>query len=176
MVKTTLGKTDRLLDDQGKTNMIQHAHIQHRLNLAGLRSEHVTPETVDTLKGLKGAYLLLIRLDEPHPLRINRLGSHTLVAGTYLYAGSAYGPGGLAARLSRHFRRDKKAHWHIDHMTREASQLTALAIAGGRECALVEHLLQNGDAEVAVDGFGSSDCARCRSHLLHARPKTAGKA
>jgi Uri superfamily endonuclease len=40
-----------------------------------------------------------------------------LPAGRYLYCGSAKGPGGLKARLSRHMRRGKSVRWHIDRLT-----------------------------------------------------------
>jgi Uri superfamily endonuclease len=40
-----------------------------------------------------------------------------LPAGRYLYCGSAKGPGGLKARLSRHTRRGKSVRLHVDQLT-----------------------------------------------------------
>ncbi len=54
-----------------------------------------------------GAYLLLIDLAAPLALAIPRLGVATLAPGRYVYGGSAYGPGGLRARIGRHLRADK---------------------------------------------------------------------
>ena len=113
-----------------------------------------------------GAYLILIELDAPVPLAISTLPDATLRPGLYLYAGSARGPGGLRARVARHLRRGKPRHWHIDHLTETASELSAYPIRGGCECALVKMLTATGRCETPVPGFGSSDCRICASHLL----------
>ena len=63
-----------------------------------------------------------------------------LQAGDYLYIGSARGAGGIAARLSRHFKAEKKAHWHIDQLTLQAQQMAAYALVGVGECSLVRAL------------------------------------
>lgn len=118
-----------------------------------------------------GAYLLLIRLAAPLPPRIPSLGKAMLPAGCYVYAGSARGPGGIRARAGRHLRRGKRAHWHIDHVTEAAASCWAFAIPGGRECDLVRALLRRPAFEVALAGFGSSDCRHCASHLLAAPPR-----
>jgi Uri superfamily endonuclease len=44
-----------------------------------------------------------------------------LPAGRYLYCGSDKGPGGLKARLSRHFRHGKSVRWHVDQLTERGS-------------------------------------------------------
>ena len=51
-----------------------------------------------------GTYALGLRLDAHSTCRIGALGEYTLQPGNYIYVGSAWGPGGLAARLSRHLR------------------------------------------------------------------------
>ena len=68
----------------------------------------IHPESVAGLPVIPGAYGLVIRLPAEFNGRVGALGSVTLSPGTYLYLGSAYGPGGLAARLRRHLRRDKR--------------------------------------------------------------------
>lgn len=117
-----------------------------------------------------GAYLLLITLTQPLRFTL-RCRDLTLPAGTYAYAGSANGPGGIAARVARHMRSEKKLHWHIDTLTMAASEITPFAFPGGKECALVDRLLAAG-CDVPVPGFGSSDCRICPAHLL--RFSTAG--
>jgi Uri superfamily endonuclease len=120
------------------------------------------------LPAAPGAYLLLIALAEPLELEIRSLGHATLAPGRYLYAGSARGPGGIRARVSRHFRKEKARHWHVDHLTAVAAELTAFPVPDGSECALVEAVLADG-WRTALPGFGSSDCRRCAGHLLAPR-------
>jgi len=108
-----------------------------------------------------GAYLLALKLNRPLP--IAGPSPMVLPAGYYLYAGSAHGPGGLKARVGRHMRRPKLCHWHIDQISAIAGILGAFVWPGGNECALVAQCVMFGPA---VAGFGSSDCRRCRSHLL----------
>lgn len=108
-----------------------------------------------------GAYVLALRLDAPLPVRVGKT-SASLPAGDYLYCGSARGPGGLRARLARHMRPQKRAHWHIDQITSAARILGAFIDEAGDECAL-NAALDRLPAPVA--GFGSSDCRRCAAHL-----------
>ncbi len=113
-----------------------------------------------------GAYLLLIELAVPLALEIPRLGAATLAAGRYAYGGSAYGPGGLRARIGRHLRSDKSPRWHVDRLTAAGRVIGVRAVPGGRECALVRDLLEMPGTSVPVPGFGSSDCRACPAHLI----------
>ncbi|NKB58629.1 MAG: DUF123 domain-containing protein [Alphaproteobacteria bacterium] len=131
--------------------------------------------TAATVPAAPGAYLILIALHEPISLPLPTLRLPSLPAGYYLYAGSARGPGGLRARIARHLRRDKKLHWHVDHLTNAATSLFAFPIPDGRECALVQALVQSDNYHPPLPGFGSSDCKNCISHLLAARPVTEGE-
>jgi histidyl-tRNA synthetase len=115
-----------------------------------------------------GAYALALRLVSPLDVRAGK-NSATLPAGDYLYCGSARGPGGLRARLARHMRPQKRAHWHIDQLTAVANMLGAFVEAQGDECALNAALA---DLPIPIAGFGSSDCRRCAAHLRF-RPKDA---
>lgn len=112
-----------------------------------------------------GAYLLLIRLSRQLRLNVPRLKAEFLDPGFYVYAGSAYGPGGLKARIARHQCRSKRVHWHVDRVTSRVRPL-AIAVPGGRECDFVSRLTARSLFETAISGFGSSDCNQCRSHLL----------
>ncbi len=113
-----------------------------------------------------GAYLLLIELAAPLALGIPRLGAATLAPGRYAYGGSAYGPGGLRARIDRHLRAEKTPHWHVDRLTVAGRVVGVRAVPGGRECDLVRELLERPGASVPVPGFGSSDCRACPAHLV----------
>ena len=113
-----------------------------------------------------GAYLLLIELATPLALGIPSLGTATLAPGRYAYGGSAYGPGGLRARIGRHLRRGKPQRWHVDRLTAAGRVVRVLPVPGGRECALVRDLLLVPGVSVPVPGFGSSDCRACPAHLV----------
>ena len=133
---------------------------------AGLAGTWVDADGCEAFGNTPGAYVLALRLAEPLNPNIRRLREHTLSPGNYVYAGSAYGSGGIAARLKRHFRKDKKPHWHIDRLTLAAKEMRALAVPGGNECDLVAAMLETGQVQIPVPGFGSSDCKICQSHLL----------
>jgi len=123
------------------------------------------PETLACAPCAKGAYALIITTSAP--LEFAHKGiTHILPAGTYIYAGSAYGPGGIRARLRRHFQREKKPHWHVDQLTTSAESLHALAIEHGAECEIIAALGDLPGFRRPVAGFGSSDCRTCSSHLL----------
>ncbi len=126
--------------------------------------------TADEIPALPGAYVLAISLSELVVVSIFRKPSATLAPGCYLYCGSAKGPGGLAARLARHMRHGKAIRWHVDGLTEAGTVLGAWTFPGGDECDLVAALSH---LPAPIEGFGSTDCRRCRSHLLR-WPGTAG--
>ncbi len=114
---------------------------------------------------LPGAYLLAIDLGRRLELEISTLPGVVLAPGRYVYAGSAYGSGGLRARLARHFRSAKAIHWHVDRLVAAGRIVAARVELGGVECALLARVLGRPDCRVPVPGFGSSDCRRCPAHL-----------
>jgi histidyl-tRNA synthetase len=119
--------------------------------------------TADGIPALPGAYVLAINLSELVVVSIGRKPSAPLAPGCYLYCGSAKGPGGLAARLARHMRHGKAIRWHVDNLTEAGTVLGAWTFPGSDECDLVAALSH---LPVPIEGFGSTDCRRCRSHLL----------
>jgi len=112
-----------------------------------------------------GAYLLLIGLARPVVLDMPRFSGVTVAPGWYAYAGNANGPGGLRARVARHLRQDKRAHWHVDLLT-QAGTVAALCFPASDECRLVGALTLTPTFSIPVPGFGSTDCRRCESHLV----------
>lgn len=129
----------------------------------------VTRETADDAPQGKGAYALVISLGAPAEF-LHKGRVHSLPSGCYIYAGSARGPGGIAARLRRHFRPEKKPHWHVDRLTLVADEVRAFALEGASECGIVARLSGLPGFRHPLSGFGSSDCPACRSHLLQYRP------
>lgn len=123
-------------------------------------------DDLDILPAVGGAYALAISLSR----HLKDLGpaqaSGDLVADTYLYVGSAYGPGGIRARVRRHARADKPIHWHVDRLTRAGRIVGVLALPGAEECDIVERARAAHPASAPIPGFGSSDCRRCDAHLL----------
>ncbi|QQM02197.1 hypothetical protein I8G32_00722 [Rhodopseudomonas palustris] len=135
--------------------------------MTGLRgrahNEPMTSASLSVCPAGPGAYVVAIAIAGPLTVRLGGALSARLRPGRYLYCGSAYGPGGLQARLARHFRKDKSIRWHVDQLTTAGEVKGAWAIALGNECALVDRL---GFLPVPIEGFGATDCAHCRSHLL----------
>jgi Uri superfamily endonuclease len=115
-----------------------------------------------------GTYVLILTLPSPATIDVGRLGEFQFPAGWYGYAGSARGPGGLEARISRHVRPSKPLHWHIDYLRRSACPVEVWYATGAqkRECAWVQALGRLPGALVPALRFGASDC-RCPSHLVH---------
>jgi Uri superfamily endonuclease len=128
-------------------------------------------EKLDTkLKGIgpsPGTYVLVVQLDQLKKIKVGRLGTITFMSGTYLYAGSALGPGGLSGRIHRHLRpqSQKQFHWHIDALTSQSSitDIWYSASPQRQECVWGEILSMVGDR--IAQGFGASDC-RCAGHLI----------
>jgi Uri superfamily endonuclease len=120
-----------------------------------------------------GTYAVLLRLDSPATLQIGKLGEYEFAEGLYAYIGSARGPGGLRARLSRHHRAAKTLHWHIDYLTAHATiTATWWHVSSERlECAWARSLAALPDVTAPIPGFGSSDCG-CASHLFALPPES----
>jgi Uri superfamily endonuclease len=116
-----------------------------------------------------GTYALLLDTPAPLTLAVGRLGVRSLARGRYVYVGSAHGPGGLRARISRHLRQIKPLHWHIDYLTSAVPVIRVWVLPGHvrQECVWVQQLLAMPGAGVPVPGFGNSDCrAGCPAHLV----------
>jgi len=116
----------------------------------------------------RGTYVLILQVAHPARIQVGRLGCFDFRAGVYAYAGSAFGPGGLAARVGRHLKTEKRLRWHIDYL-RGISRVSAVwytVYPVRREHDWARILLQRRGASVPIPGFGSSDC-RCKSHLVY---------
>ena len=115
-----------------------------------------------------GSYVLIMRLPQRVALDVGRLGRIDFPAGWYVYAGSARGPGGLAARVGRHRRIPKTLHWHVDRL-RALAELTGVwysVVGRKRECDWARALSELPGAHAVAPGFGASDCG-CSTHLFH---------
>lgn len=119
---------------------------------------------------MKGSYLLVLQLGSPlTALQVGRLGRFDFAPGFYLYVGSAFGSGGLDARIAHHRRRHKPhPHWHVDYLRAHARLCEAWAVAAPLrlECVWCQALLVTPGVTVPVRGFGSRDTG-CPAHLFY---------
>ena len=115
-----------------------------------------------------GSYILILHLAQPTTIAIGKLGTFEFPAGWYAYTGSALGPGGLAARLAYHQRREKSFQWHIDYLLAQAElvEMWWAIDTKRRECIWASALRSIPGARVPAPNFGASDC-RCLTHLIH---------
>jgi sugar fermentation stimulation protein A len=111
-----------------------------------------------------GVYIAVFSLPIEQDITVGRRGRYRFRSGVYFYVGSAQK--NLSARIERHARRQKPLRWHIDYLSVKASMMGAIIVPGlrDRECQLAVEL--EGLYELAVPGFGASDC-RCRGHLFY---------
>jgi Uri superfamily endonuclease len=121
-----------------------------------------------SLENQPGTYVLILQLDRARSLSAGRLDKATFPAGFYAYTGSAFGPGGLKARIGRHWQRHKRPHWHIDTLRRFARivEIWYTLHPEKVECRWARLLQHTRGAVVIAPGFGASDC-RCRTHLFY---------
>lgn len=125
------------------------------------------PTAMPPMSSQHGTYALVLRSDFDASIRIGRLGDLTLRAGYYVYVGSAFGPGGVRARLGHHLRLAPRPHWHVDHLRARTSPVEAWYSHDStpREHEWSHILSQIPRSSVPLSGFGSSDCS-CIAHLL----------
>src|SRR5260370_344082 len=110
-----------------------------------------------------GPYLLGLRCAPSRAVRIGRLGSIGLRLGYYLYVGTAFGPGGLRARIDHHRKRGQRPHWHVDYL-RRYTRLESVRYAFGerREHEWATKLAPMSGAAILVRGVGTSYSPRAR--------------
>jgi Uri superfamily endonuclease len=107
-----------------------------------------------------GTYVLLCEADAVGTrVRIGRLGEFSLESDWYAYVGSAFGTGGLNARVGRHLRRDKPLRWHFDYLRPYVVPRAVWYTMGPTRCesAWASALGTMPGAAVPLAGFGASD-------------------
>jgi len=112
---------------------------------------------------MKGSYILVIELKEEKTIQVGKLGKIVFKKGFYVYVGSALN--GLEQRISRHLRKTKKKHWHIDYLLDfvEVVDVFYKENKVTEECKIAKML----DKQLfSIPGFGCSDC-KCEGHLFY---------
>jgi Uri superfamily endonuclease len=124
-----------------------------------------------------GTYALILSCRNPRSLRVGGLGRVALTPGFYVYVGSAFGPGGVRARVEHHAARSARPHWHLDYLRRALAleEVWHTHDPERRECDWADVFESHRRSSVPIPGFGASDCG-CASHLwtFSARPSPAG--
>lgn len=113
---------------------------------------------------MKGCYCLIVELNEDSEIQIGKkLGKIKFKKGYYVYVGSAMNS--LESRISRHLSEDKKMHWHIDYLLKQAEITDVIYNESTKkiECDLSQFLSRKTDG---IKCFGCSDC-ECESHLYY---------
>jgi len=119
-----------------------------------------------------GTYALILAADAHETVQIGRLGALRLQPGYYVYVGSAFGPGGLRARVGRHRgvagAPGGRLHWHVDYLRRvtQLRQIWGTMDPARREHQWAHCVGQLPNASAPRRGFGSSDCG-CVTHLYY---------
>ena len=116
---------------------------------------------------MRGTYILIIKLENDKSITIGKLGELEFKKGYYTYVGSALN--GLEQRIERHLRKNKKIHWHIDYLLRNAKIVDIHYKENKKreECNIANTLSKK---LIAISDFGCSDC-KCNSHLFYGSQK-----
>jgi Uri superfamily endonuclease len=132
---------------------------------------------MDSVPDSPGAYAIELLLSEARTITVGQLGEFNLPSGIYVYSGSAYGPGGLNARLGRHIlAKSRLRRWHVDYLRAITQGRACCYIRANAgipdekpfECSWSQALLSVPGAAVPVQGFGASDCiSTCPAHLVY---------
>ena len=113
-----------------------------------------------------GTYGLLLYLPARRLLAAGRLKPQGYSRGWYVYVGSARGPGGVAARVAHHLRRQPRPRWHLDYLRPWVRPRQVWAAPCTREHLWAGLLADLPGASLPAVGFGASDC-RCSAHLIY---------
>ena len=68
------------------------------------------------MQSRSGTYALILKSSSDAMVEVGKLGRLRLQNGFYVYVGSAFGPGGLNARIAHHVRISERPHWHMDYL------------------------------------------------------------
>ncbi len=124
----------------------------------------------------KGTYVLIASVLQMKRIGVGRLGEFDIIPGYYAYVGSAFGSGGLCARLGHHLESTADPHWHIDYLLQVAQPVEIWYTTADRK---LEHrwadLLEKAHRfRIPIHRFGSSDYHRSRSsHLFFCKRRPA---
>jgi len=114
-----------------------------------------------------GTYILYMRAEKQKIIPVGKLGRLKIAKGDFIYLGSAFGPGGVPARIRHHLRIASSPHWHMDYL-RPFMSIVKIWYTNDiihREHQWASVFSAMADIRIPLKGFGASDC-RCDSHLF----------
>jgi Uri superfamily endonuclease len=120
----------------------------------------------------QGTYVLIAYLARTRRLTIGRLGVCRMASGFYAYVGSAFGSGGLRARLRHHLGHTTRPHWHLDYLLAHAEVVEIWYAPSDhkQEQGVAEVFQASRRFQIPVPGFGASDYRdRHASHLFYSK-------
>jgi Uri superfamily endonuclease len=124
------------------------------------------------MKNRPGTYAVVLASNEKGAIEVGKLGTLRLQSGYYVYVGSAFGPGGLGARITHHKSVSHRSRWHIDYLraTTEICEVWYTYDSRPMEHQWAQTVAAARGGTAPYPGFGSSDCT-CRTHLYHFKSK-----
>src|ERR1041385_1475652 len=84
----------------------------------------------------KGTYVLIVSVPQMKRVTVGQLGEFDIVPGFYAYVGSAFGAGGLAARIGHHLESAAAPHWHVDYLLQVAEPVEVWYTIAGQKLDL----------------------------------------
>jgi Uri superfamily endonuclease len=119
-----------------------------------------------SLPRIKGTYAVLFWCEVGGAVKLGCAGMHTRPPGWHVYIGSAFGGGGVGARVSRHLRKDAKVKWQIDMMKPFLTphEIWYTLDSKKRECIWAHAMLEMPRVSY-LPRVGATDCD-CRAHLF----------
>lgn len=117
-----------------------------------------------------GIYILELFAEKEFSVSINKIKEYIFPIGFYYYIGSAQK--NLQSRIKRHLQREKKIHWHIDHLTtlKSIKVISTFVILDAEkyvEAEIANNFDKYFNSEIAVQGFGNSDTKETKTHLFY---------
>ncbi|WP_455205158.1 GIY-YIG nuclease family protein [Kaarinaea lacus] len=124
------------------------------------------------MQSQKGTYALVLVSRSQKNIRIGRCGVLPLKPGYYVYVGSAFGPGGLKARLNHHLKQSTSPRWHLDYLRRHTrvAEVWYTFDEVRRESAWVQIMTNSQQIQIPLQGFGASDSNEA-AHLFYLETK-----
>lgn len=120
------------------------------------------------LESQKGTYALIFQANRKFVSKVGKRDDFEGDSGSYVYVGSAFGPGGVNARIKHHLQISSKPHWHLDYIR---PYIQPVAVCYSYSLNRQEHqwatvLSKIAGVQIPMHKFGSTDCA-CPSHLFY---------
>ncbi|WP_455202658.1 GIY-YIG nuclease family protein, partial [Kaarinaea lacus] len=119
------------------------------------------------LESQKGTYALIFQANTAFVCNVGKHHNFEGKVGRYIYVGSAFGPGGVRARIIHHLKTSSKPHWHLDYIR---PYIQPVAVCFCYSSKRQEHqwaavVGKIAGAQTPMHNFGSTDCT-CPSHLF----------